>query len=175
MWTLKSKITLCRLSCIRRCVLAIAGLILCGAFAHAEIELTGKALMVQKHGGEQHYYLLAGQPVITFDGDECKIVSDDFSATYPMYEIEYAKFVDKKSSGITENESSLVVDLSNPERVSIYGMQPGMAVSLYDLGGRMLRSVTSDSEGTAIISLDNLPKAVYIISSKATTFKLYRK
>ena len=142
--------------------------------ASAQAQQEGMSLLVQKTDGTKHYYLLASLPVITFDGDKCSIKSSDFSAEYPMYEIEFARFVDT-STGIDEIKSEVVVDLSDPNLVRIHGLTPDMAVSLYNLSGMMLSSTKADETGYAEISIESLPSAVYIISSKETTFKIYRK
>lgn len=142
--------------------------------ASAQAQQEGMSLLVQKTDGTKHYYLLANLPVITFADDKCSIKSSDFSAEYPMYEIEFARFVDS-STGIDEMKSEVVVDLSDPNRVRILGLAADSAVSLYNLSGVMLSSTKADGSGTAEIITESLPAAVYIISSKETTFKIYRK
>lgn len=158
-------------------VLFLLAIILSAAFApsvSAQAQQEGKSLLVQKKDGTKHYYLLANLPVITFADDKCSIKSSDFSAEYPMYEIDFARFVDS-SAGIDEMKSEVVVDLRDPNRVRILGLAADSAVSLYNLSGVMLSSTKADGSGTAEIITESLPAAVYIISSKETTFKIYRK
>lgn len=172
MYTFKSKKPIVP-SFLRGCLLAvILGLVICTPVAAAQVQ--EKALLVQKTSGERHYYLLASEPVITFSGNQCMIESSDFSSTYPMYEVEFAKFVDG-AAGIKEVETSIVVDLSDQMYAKIHGLTPGAAVSLYSLSGVMLRHETADEDGSVSVGLENLSSGVYIITTKETTFKIYRK
>lgn len=142
------------------------------ASAPAESEVM--TLMVRKTDGTNHYYSLSSRPVITFDGGLCKIESADVSASYPMSEVEYATFVNMPA-GVAEVESSLVIDLSDPDNARIYPLQPDSPVSLYNLSGVMLRHTVADGSGNACVSLATLPAGVYVIYTNETTFKIYRK
>lgn len=102
------------------------------------------------------------------------IESSEFSSTYPMYEIEFAKFV-VAASGINEVEKSIVVDLSDPMFAKIHGLTPGVSVGLYNLSGMLLRREVADQDGDVSVGLENLSPAVYIVTTKETTFKIYKK
>lgn len=172
MYNLKSKkpfVTAFLLKAVLGLALAF---VVCAPAAGAQEQ--GKSLMVQKTNGDQHFYLLTSEPVITFSGDQCAIESSDFSATYPMYEVEFAKFVDKPA-GIKEVEKSIVVDLSDPMYARIHGLSPDAAVFLYNLSGVMLRHEAADQSGSVEIGLGDLSAGIYIVSTKETTFKIYKK
>lgn len=138
-------------------------------------ENTGKALKVNMKSGDPHFFMLSTEPVITFDGTECHINSVDFSTKYDMSAIDYAEIVDNSASVDEQLKSSLVVDLTNPDRITIHGMSADSPVTLVNLAGVVLRQTQADSEGTAILTVSDLPGAIYIVSSKETSFKYIKK
>ncbi len=143
--------------------------------ASAEESMSGPALRVHLQSGEKQMFLLASEPVITFAKEKCHIASADFSADYDMAEIQHADFVADASAGIAEKEFSLVVDLSNPEFVTIHGLEADTQVSLYSIAGVAQRVAKADNSGTAVITLAGLQSGVYIVTTNQTTFKIYRK
>lgn len=137
---------------------------------------TEKALLVQLTNGDRVIFRLATDPVVSFADDKCSIKSDDFSAQYSMPDIEFAKIIDSDvSSSVDEPTHAVVVDLSNPDEVRISGMKAGTEVVLCNLSGVVFRRVTSDEAGVAVLNVSELSDAVYIVSSKETTFKIYKK
>ena len=172
MFTLKSKIS--GISAFLR-HLALAVFVM-SVSVGAGAATTEKALLVQLTNGDRVVFLLSTVPVVTFDGNKCSIKSDDFSAQYPMPDIEFAKIIDRDgSSSIDEPTHSVVVDLSNPDEVRISGMKAGSETVLFNLSGVVLRRVNSDEAGVAVLNISELPSSVYIVSSKETTFKIYKK
>lgn len=137
--------------------------------------LSGPALRVHLSSGEIEMYLLANEPVITFADDHCLIKSSDFSADYEMAKIDHADFVADASSGIEDQEISIIVDLSDPEAVTVYGLESNAPLSLYSIAGVALGATKADESGTASISLAGLQAGVYIVTTNQTTFKIYRK
>jgi len=148
---------------------------LCPVTATAQSQPEGKSLMVQKKNGDTHYYLLASGPVITFKDDVCSIQSPDFSAQYPMAEIDFARFVDGPDAGIDEPSTSIVIDLSDPAYAHISGLQAQAIVNLYSVSGSLISRTSADDAGSASVSLERLQAGVYIISTAKTTFKIYKK
>lgn len=155
--------------------LFLGSVIVMACSAQASAQVQGKALKVHMATGSPHYYLLADSPVITFNGTECQISSPEFSKTYDMSEISYAEIVENPASVNEQLRGSLCVDLSNPSQAVISGMEPGSRVTLVNLSGITLRTTHADAEGTAILRYGDLPAAIYIISSKETTFKYIKK
>ena len=155
-------------------VLAGALIALAPLSANAE-EITGKALKVHMKTGSPQFFMLAHEPLITFDGAECHINSVDFSTKYNMAEIEFAEIVTHTASVDEQLSNSLTVDLTNPDRITISGMEADSKVTLVNLAGVVLRQTAADSEGTAILPVNDLPGAIYIITSKETSFKYIKK
>ena len=77
-------------------------------------------------------------------------------------------------ASVDEIESSLIVDLNDPSVVVIRGMTASGAVTLYNLSGVMLRQTSADESGTAELEVGDLVSGIYIVTTKETTFKVYK-
>lgn len=138
-------------------------------------ETGGTALKVHMKTGAPQLFMLASEPVITFEGTECRIVSAELDARYDMSEIDHAEIVAQPASVEEQLKDQLVVDLTNPGQIIIRGMTPGAEVFVVNLAGVVLRRAGADADGTALIDVSDLPAALYIVSSKDTTFKYIKR
>lgn len=153
----------------------VALAVVCPSTASAQTQTTGKALRVHLKSGTYHCYLLASEPVINFEDTKCKVSSPELTTEYSMSEINYAHFGEYDAASITDIESTLTIDLSDPDRVVINGMKADGSVVLYNITGVELRRTNADGTGAASLGLTGLEKGIYIIQTKETSFKIYRK
>ncbi len=135
----------------------------------------GTALKVHMKTGSPRIFMLASLPVITFEGTECHIASAELDAKYDMSEIDHAEIVAHSASIEELAKDRLVIDLTNPDRITIEGMTPGSTIFVVNLGGVIVRQTAADADGTAIINVSDLSPALYIVSSKDTTFKYIKR
>ena len=159
---------------IARSAFIAFGLAVCAPGIVAQTSDVGHALMVQMKNGDKQYFMLADEPLITFEDYKCKIVSNELSADFEMSEIEHAKVLKLDPASVDEIESSLIVDLSDPSVVVIRGMTASGAVTLYNLSGVMLRQTSADESGAAELEVGDLVSGIYIVTTKETTFKVYK-
>ena len=173
--TLNLKLSRCALAAMRRFAVLAGCLVLFASMSVADAQETGKALKIHMNNGDPQFFMLSSEPVITFDGSECVIQSSAFSARYDMTEVNFAEFVEHTAALDEEMKAALTVDLTDPNAVVIRGMSAAGNVAVYNLTGVMVASSVADSEGTAVVDISQLPAAVYIVTSKETSFKIYRK
>ena len=129
-------------------------------------------LRVYMKSGYRETFLLTSKPAITFTAKKCHIVSDDFSAEYYLSDIDYADFA---VNIYDDEENSIIIDLSDPEAVSLHQLDVNTEVRLYSIDGIARRMAHADESGSAMISLTGLPRGGYIVSVSDMTFKIYRK
>lgn len=141
----------------------------------AEEPVTAPALMVQMKNGDKQYFMCGDEPVLSFIDNVCHIESLEQSADFDMSTIDHARIVNLDITAVDEIESALVVDLSDPAVVAIRGMKDGSPVAIYNLSGVKMRSAEADSEGSVSLEVGSLAAGVYVVSSKETTFKIYKK
>lgn len=169
MSTFKLTTNLRRIAALGACLLMLA------PFSAVSAWETGTALKVHMNSGDPQFFMLSSEPVITFEGSECVIKSSDISARFDMGDVYFAELVEHTTAIDDEMKASLTVDLTDPNAVVIRGMNSGSHVSLYNLSGVQLRSADADATGEAILNISELPAAVYIVTSKETSFKIYKK
>jgi hypothetical protein len=94
-----------------------------------------------------------------------------------MAEVEKTEFKLEKRGGISDVEASgFGIDLTDPTKAVVSGMEPGSWVRLYSIDGSVVASVNAGGDGQAVIELEALSPAVYIILTQSNkTFKLYKK
>lgn len=160
---------------LRRITVVLGCLMMVTQLSVVAAQGTEKALKVHMNNGEPQFFILSAEPVITFEGTECVIKSSEFSARYDMGDIYFAELVDHTTGIDEEMKDALTVDLSNPNTIVIRGMKAGSPVALYNLSGIFLFGTAADDEGTAVLDISSLPAAVYIVTSKETSFKIYKK
>lgn len=141
----------------------------------AEEAATAPALMVKMKNGDKQYFMCGDEPVLSFIDNVCHIESLEQSADFDMSLIDHAKIVKVDITAVDEIESALVVDLSDPAVVTIRGMKAGSPVAIYNLSGVKMRSAEADGEGYVSLEVGSLASGVYVVSSKETTFKIYKK
>lgn len=134
------------------------------------------ALKINLKEGEPVFFLLADEPVITFDEDNFIVECNDFKNIFKINEIDFGTF--GNVSGVTSTmEDRVVLDLSNPLQASVAGLTPGDNVNLYSIEGMLLQTAIAGADGNATLDLTEIASGtVCIISVNAVkNFKLYKK
>ncbi len=130
-------------------------------------------LFIQVRDGSTRQYLLSSKPVITFQDNLCHVNGDGVSADFDMADIEYVKILE--NSSVSETINDIKIDLRDPNFVKIFGLPEGENITLYNLNGFILKEAKSDSFGFCELEIHDLSTGVYIITSKKSTFKIYKK
>lgn len=147
------------------------------SMAQTQSEDLHEALVVTLRNGSTDIYFLSERPEVVFNGAVCRIESSELSADYQMAEVEKTEFKLEKRGGISDVEASgFGIDLTDPTKAVVSGIEPGSWVRLYSIDGSVVASVNAGGDGQAVIELEALSPAVYIILTQSNkTFKLYKK
>ena len=138
-----------------------------------------KVLSVLMKDGTSVYFLLAEKPLITFQNDEVKIVSDKDEATMKRTLVERFEFVSEIPTGIEDVEDlEEKVACENFElagdAVYISGLTPGCKVQLLSVNGRVLASEVAGENGCVTLQLEALPSGIYLVNYYETTIKFIK-
>ncbi len=156
-------------------IVAVSGM---SVSVSAQSQGPSEALVVTLRDGSVDNYFLADYPQVTFSGQQCNIKSDNLSATYPMGDVEKAevKLVATSAASDIERPGGLTVDLSDPTRVTVAGLEAGSTVSLISITGIVYSTVNADGTGTATLQLENLAAGVYIIHTNTNrSIKIHKR
>lgn len=136
-------------------------------------------LGVMMKDGTSVYFLLAEKPLITFQNDEVKIVSEKDEATMKRALVDRFEFVAKVPTGIEDVEeldekvASENLELTG-DAVHISGLLPGCRVQLLSVNGQVLMSEVASENGCVTLLLEALPSGVYLVNYYETTIKFIK-
>ncbi len=136
-------------------------------------------LGVMMKDGTSVYFLLAEKPLITFQNDEVKIVSEKDEATMKRALVDRFEFVAEVPTGIEDVEgldekvASENLELTG-DAVHISGLLPGCRVQLLSVNGQVLMSEVAGENGCVTLLLEALPSGVYLVNYYETTIKFIK-
>lgn len=136
-------------------------------------------LGVMMKDGTSVYFLLAEKPLITFQNDEVKIVSENDEATMKRALVDRFEFVAEVPTGIEDVEgldekvASENLELTG-DAVHISGLLPGCRVQLLSVNGQVLMSEVAGENGCVTLLLEALPSGVYLVNYYETTIKFIK-
>ncbi len=161
---------------MKKTLLALTLLLLSSALYAGE----KKVLSVFMTDGTNVSFYLKEQPLVTFVGDDVKIVSTTEEAVIARAQVDRFEFLTDMPAGIEEieaddDETSRGNIEILKEAIYISGMTPNSRALLFSLKGQMLASATADGEGNASLSLESLPAGIYLINYNKTTIKFIKR
>lgn len=149
-------------------------------FCSVTIFAEGKDVLgVMMKDGTSVYFLLAEKPLITFQNDEVKIVSEKDEATMKRTLVDRFEFVAEVPTGIEDVEeldekvASENLELTG-DAVYISGLTPGCKVQLLSVNGQVLMSEVAGENGCVTLLLEALPSGVYLVNYYETTIKFIK-
>lgn len=131
-------------------------------------------MTVEKNDGSLISFLLADNPVITYQND-CLIINKDANTTYSFDDIKNYHFTEED---VTAAESVSAIALKfvwiDDATIEIQNAQSGAAVALTAVNGVVVSNSMIDADGKAIVKIPN-NKGVYVISVGKQSFKIICK
>lgn len=133
-----------------------------GALAMAQ-----SCLVVQLKDGSAHYYVLAEQPKITFQGTTLDIAAAEAQTQIDLVEVQDFHFTDQPD-GIAniKGGDTRFSYLNNVVRVS--GVD---GISIYDTAGNLITSAKGSGSET-VIDLNSQPAGTYIVRMGSRSVKV---
>ena len=148
---------------------AIFALPLCG---HAQ-----NAVKVTPEQGEPTVFLLGLHPKLTMAESSLTITTDEelngilFDAD-KYHSIEFTTSVPSGVNGLESGEASVKMSGNS---IYLNNFEPGAEVTVANINGVIVKSLTVGAGGDAVVSLSDLPQGIYIFNSKQTKFKFNKK
>ncbi|MBQ7987277.1 MAG: T9SS type A sorting domain-containing protein [Bacteroidaceae bacterium] len=128
----------------------------------AACTLTGYAqnqLNIWQQSGSVVSYSFSEKPRLVFESETLKLTASGVTVEYPVADIRKYSF---------ENDPLSV------GRVSAR-LSDGGDVSVYTPEGILLKRVPAGKDGKTAVSIDDLPRGVYVVKSKSSTFKIMKQ
>ncbi len=143
----------------------------CMAFgAFAEVNY----MTVEKNDGTKYSFLLAENPVITYENDNL-VINKDAKTTYSFEDIKNYHFtVDNQSDVDMVSSKVLKIVWIDDATIEVQNAQAGSVVSLTAINGTVVAKTKADAEGKATVKMPN-NAGVYVLSAGTQSFKIIRK
>lgn len=164
---MKMKKILLRLSCL--CVLSSGTLFL----RAGDLE---QALVLQLRDGSRVVYFLETRPKVTFEDGRLVLSASGMEAGYPLDQVRKYTFemADPTSVSVPGMVGTGGVQVT-ANGVYFTGLRVGTGVSVYTADGRKVSEVRAEADGGCRVSLQALPKGIYVIRNGVSTLKIMKK
>lgn len=118
---------------------------------------------------------LEDMPVITVEGLDLKVATNNADVTIPLKDIVRYYFKVNSITGIDEvNTDQESLDYKNGILV-MRGLKAGSVVSIYSLDGKLQQSITVPRDGFYRRSLASLQSGVYIVKANSLSYKIMKR
>lgn len=143
----------------------------------AEANSEGMMLVANLKDGSHEYFLLAEKPYFIFSGKFLNTIRAESAVVFDRNDIRDFTFENGTADGIKaiETRDELLVRQMDEGLLHISGLSSGASVSIYDLGGILLRNLQADASGRCEVMLP-ATKGVYFINiANKRTVKITRR
>lgn len=133
-----------------------------------------QCVVVETKDGERMEYLLSDNPRIVHRNAMVELTSNTVSVEFPSSNVSKV-YLSTTTSAVekikaAEGEIHMYQDV-----ILMKGFGVNEPVALYGTNGNLLWQQSTDGNGQLVVSLNSLPKGIYIFKTKHQSFKIIRK
>lgn len=157
-------------------------LLACGGLclvAFSALARTAEALVIHSSAGSETVLFLSERPNLLYNENTVTVVAPTLRTEIDFKDIEKMTFeareVPVSSLSSTVEDCSMKVDISNPDVLRVFGMQPGSEIYVSTESGRSLETYISDANGSVEMPLSTMPTGTVIIISNHNSSIKVRK
>jgi len=127
---------------------------------------------------EKHYYNLVEKPKITISGGKYVVTTSTTTVTYEYGQV--LKFtLDDSGSSQTAIAGPAATAAPAVERrgesVVFTGCRPGSPIYIYNVGGQVVGTLSTDGDGRAEVVISDLKAGVYVVKADSVTIKIAKR
>lgn len=135
----------------------------------------GTAFVVVLNNGNTASFLLQEDPVMTFEGSKLIITTGTVHTDFERADIKEFTFTGNSTDVKAVPQKNLVYKQTDAEHLEISGLDAGTTVSIYDMAGQQVGSVSRMGD-KAVVSLSGKQKGIYLIQvGTSQTIKFIKK
>lgn len=154
----------------------------CTALCQVNVPAPDYHLFVWLSDGHHDAYSFDEKPCIAYYDGGLIISTQTGEYRYEHAKVHKITFSDTDTPKASDTETSVSsVESDSPEmerrgdEVSMRGMIPGGNVYVYDIGGRLMDTLTVGEDGTLTFAISRLSSGIYIIKTETITYKIIKK
>lgn len=159
---------------LRKSVIASLALFACITTANADVVIVEQAKDGLPTATQKSSYDLGDKPVITFDGSNLVVKTDQASAEFPLATVVKYYFAESDPTGTNTETEQMALVFATEDGVQLLNCQPDMTVALFSVSGQLIKEYRTSNEGSLEINLSSQSKGIYLIKLNNTTIKVIR-
>lgn len=159
-------------------ILTMAALLLVPSPTRAEDFIEAQFLVLTQNDGTVSKFALNKAPELSFNGNQLVISCEGDELSTDLSDVENYSFVTEKIptavKPITIGEGNDMSDVAF-HNAQISGLKVGTHVTVFDINGKALNTLSADAEGKVQIDLSNLPRGIFILRTPTKSFKMVNR
>ena len=129
-------------------------------------------LVVWMTNGEKVMYELATLPKTTYTPTDLVISTTMVTVSYPLDKVSKYTY-ESIATGIDDVDSGFGLYQKGDDFI-FSNLKKGEKVEVYSVDGKLVTTQTSAGHSSVVVSLNRLPKGVYVIKADATDYKVMK-
>lgn len=126
---------------------------------------------------EKHYYNFVEKPKITISSGKYVVTTTTTTVTYEYGKV--LKFTLDENGSETAVSAPVAAGTAAVERrgesVVFTGCKPGSPVCIYNVGGQVVGTLSTDGDGRAEVVISDLKTGVYVVKADSVTIKIAKR
>jgi len=135
---------------------------------------TVQCLVLTQNDGTVSKFALNDAPVVTYNGEDIVVTCGEETLTTALngLTVTFGEMETTRINEVIGNAGEAIRPQFSFGEAQFEGLQPGAIVRVFTLEGKAVGNAKADDNGHVGISLGNLPKGVYILSTPSRSFKI---
>lgn len=133
-----------------------------------------KVLQIWQSDGQVMTIKLSEEPKTSYADGNLVIKTTTSSVTFPLEKVRKFTYSDE-SSGIGSPISMRSEISADGETLTFTNLKPRTTIQLYNVAGQLLRTVRSDGQSKATVSVSRFPIGVYVVKVNGVTYKITKR
>ena len=158
-----------KLKYLRKIMILCCGVLSFSASAHVGY------LVIDCKDGSKTSMALADEPVMTCENNVLCASSSNIEIEIPFKDLLNFYFSENDVSNVKSLETDSSSHQIYDDQITFQNLKPGELIDMYNISGMLMRHVSADSEGNAIIDMAGLSSGVYIVRTANLSFKVNKK
>ena len=158
-------------------LLAIAAMLLLPVQTSAEDYVDVQYLVLTQYDGTVNKFALSDAPTLSFNGGQLVVTCSGDELSTDLADVKDYQFVTEQvptsipSISIGNGKTAPDVSFRNAQ---VSGLKAGARLTVYDINGKVISTLSADAEGVARVDMANLSKGVYILRTPTKSFKVIK-
>ena len=126
--------------------------------------------------GQKHTYSLDEKPKVTMSNGDFTLTTTNTTAYYSFSDVLKFTLEEKEGTAIEGLAAEAGPSVERQyDRVVFTGCKPESVIYLYNVGGQLIDTQRTDSNGRAEVSIAGLAAGIYVVKSDSVTIKIAKR